>query len=148
MSGNGINLPNLEDESEDAGAALRVLAANIMRVLRGAGKPYDLPNEAAAFVEACDRYFSAHKRLPDLKNPLHRALNTFDFLRGSTPVDIARWEADGSMDRLRAINAICRSALQISASRLLGQTNQEERGEEELLRGIKDFKRPIGWGNA
>jgi hypothetical protein len=53
--------------------------------------------------------------------------------------DIDRWRADGTFD-LVAMDTICSGALQVSASRLVGQKTQERKGESEMLQGIRDFE--------
>ena len=54
-----------------------------------------------------------------------------------TTEHIERWENDGTFDRIRAVDQICRGALQLVAARLLDQATQISAGEQELYGGVR-----------
>lgn len=115
---------------------LRELTANLLRVCRGAGKPYEIGPQANALVAAFMAFFEATGQFPDnyhLTNMLHRpsALESFRE-KGLDPTKYR-----GYLTREEAKQTIVRGALQMVASDLLGQTTQIRRGEDELHQGIR-----------
>lgn len=109
---------------------LRELAANVIRVVRGAGRSYEIAEQCIAVIEA------------------HR--NYFDKV-GSWP---AAWEIDQALaigrdrdtqvydeawERAVARETILRGSLQVAASRLVGQNTQENRGRSELMEGVNSI---------
>lgn len=61
----------------DLGIALRKLAANILRISRGAGKPYELGIEIAQCVDGYQSYHDAHGFYP----PEHEIARMLDYER-------------------------------------------------------------------
>lgn len=109
--------------------ALRVLAANIMRVARGAGRPEELGLNAQAVVETMVAYHEAVGHYPPSEE-----------LAVSLPIEnsaeiMERVGSEGRT-RLRAEQDMIRGALQVAASRLLGQGTQESMGRTEMMRGF------------
>lgn len=120
------------EAAQDVEWRLRELAANLLRVIRGAGKPYDLPQDAASFVRAVVAYQEAagHGVPSDELSAM---------LTDAVDQDIDRAQGDES-DRAYAERKIMRGCLQIAASRLLGQRTQESAGDSELYDGARDLE--------
>ena len=113
---------------------LRDLTANLIRVARGAGKPYDLEEQAARFVEACDEYREQVGRGVSSED-IHEILRVRRYLgqdRERTPEQHAWNDGEESM---------VAGALQIAASRILGQRTQEVRGHSEMFDGLQIIER-------
>jgi hypothetical protein len=101
-------------------SALRELTGNLLRVARGAGRHEAIYNQALQFVIACKEYHEQVGYYPD--NELPAILNTApDF---------------DAPELKHAEHKIVRGALQMTASRLLGQWTQERNGENEFRAGI------------
>ena len=100
--------------------AVQELAANFLRIVRGAGKPYDLVRNVSAFIHAVVAYDEAKPRDP-LSDVLYASLQV-----GRDRVSV---EEFGEAEWLRAHgeDSIVRGAMQIAASRLLEQRTQEGR---------------------
>lgn len=109
---------------------LRELAANVIRVVRGAGRSYEIAEQCIAVIEAYRGYFDKV---------------------GSWP---AAWEVDQALaigrdrdtqvydeawERAVARETILRGSLQVAASRLVGQNTQENRGRSELMEGVNSI---------
>jgi hypothetical protein len=108
--------------------ALLQLTANLIRIVRGAGKPEELIGQCAEFVNAAVDFQDKTKRWPP-PNAL---------------VEAVRFEQDRSTDydsfearRQMAINTMIRGSLQMVASKLLEQRTQFDRGEDEFDRGYR-----------
>ena len=97
-------------------SALRSHAANLIRVVRGAGKPHEVGKECSAIIEALHGYHEACGYWP-LPEIISQALDI------DRPVDWGKYPAEGL--RLEAHEAIVRGSLQVAASRLAGQRTQE-----------------------
>ncbi len=111
--------------------ALRELAANMLRVVRGAGRPYELLRQADRFLAVCEAYREAVGHYPpdqDLGAALqvHRELEPGIFAESEYVIADAR-------------EAMMRGGLQIAASRLLGQATQMRAGEAELFDGARRY---------
>jgi hypothetical protein len=114
--------------------ALRELTANLLRVTRGAGKRYEIATQALALCEAFIEYKEAggHSyRLDEIPNPL------------STQHD---WEVTRQLNHenrelYSAEQSIICGALQIAASRLIGQRTQEAAGHREMYDGLQRLER-------
>lgn len=111
---------------------LRELAANVIRVVRGAGRSYEIAEQCVAVIEAYRTYFDKVGSWPTAWE-VDQALA------------IAReWEAqvyDDAWERDVAREGIVRGALQVAASRLVGQNTQENRGRSELMEGVNSIIR-------
>lgn len=120
---------------EEIGIALRALAANMLRVIRGAGKAYDLAREMNSCLKAFQAYYDAHNVWPDSFR-LQKALD-FD------PDEYSRLKPDmgeAGMEQWqieRAENEVCRAALQVAASKLIEQRLQERQGHNDLYSAIR-----------
>jgi hypothetical protein len=112
-------------------AALRALTANLIRVTRGAGKPEEINHQIVRLAEATTAYSSAAGVLP-----------AGDTLAGFIRLedrDMSRW-SDEERARSWAERLVVDGALQLTASRLLGQLTQERAGHSEMYRGLKELE--------
>jgi hypothetical protein len=105
--------------------ALRQLTANLLRITRGAGRPYEVFKQALQLLEACKEFREQLGYPPDPE--FSQMLNTapeFD-------------APDGD----HALHSIVCGALQTTASRLLDQRLQIKAAERELSDGIRQLER-------
>lgn len=124
--------PDADSEWEKSGAydevkhCLRSLTANLIRVTRGAGKSYELTSQVFELADALTKYRAVFG-CGVSSDVLNRMLNG--------PVT-PRLNGNDEYGRKSAEHLVIRGALQIVASRLLGQRTQESAGEGELLDGV------------
>lgn len=112
---------------------LRDLAANIIRVVHGAGKSHDLINQCISVIDAAREYHEAAGRLPSSVE-LDRMLR----IRQPDPVG-----SDFSIDRHCAMEEMISGSLRLTAARLLDQKLQETHGEQQLTEGFHRLERLI-----
>lgn len=103
---------------------LRNLAANLMRIARGAGKPYEVGKQAVEVIDAFQEYRQVTGCDPS-SDEIAEAVR-FEHLSDNFGFD----PITDSMD------TIASGALQVAASRLLGQATQEAAGRDEIMRGL------------
>ncbi|MGK9233505.1 hypothetical protein KXS07_24955 [Inquilinus limosus] len=115
---------------QGVGLALRELAANLIRVMRGAGQPQEIGVQAAAFVDAVEIYQDLAKR-PLLVEQVR------DMLDIARDEPVLRNGSDADWTEIQGHQAITRGALQIAASRLLAQPMQEGGGRREIEDGLR-----------
>ncbi len=111
---------------------LRELAANIIRVVRGAGRAYDIGRQCVEVIEAYKRYHEFVERWP-ADHEITRALSLPDLFDSDLE--------DDEFDHARAIQRIVRGALQMTASEILAQRLQFAAGQEELYAGVFEIER-------
>jgi hypothetical protein len=111
---------------------LRELAANLLRIIRGAGKPYEMILQMVELVEAIQAYQAVVGRAP--WEEFNRALDVSRDIK-----DMQHWNAE---DRHRddAEHQIIQGVLQVVASRLVRQLNQETIGQGEMSAGLRAFE--------
>jgi hypothetical protein len=111
---------------------LRQMAANLIRVVRGAGKPFEIAENAQTFILALVKYREVTGDLDVMDQfPAMLSIGAKDYLRRGL---------DGAkLDEARAEERAVRGALQVAASRLLGQTTQVKAGEDELSDGARQL---------
>jgi len=114
-----------------------ILAANILRVLRGSGQPYSLHIDAANFVNA----FTKAQETGRMPNLGLWPTNAEHMRTLGTEQDRERWREDGSLGQANAEDNVIAGALQVVASRLLDQKSQESKGEHEVRQGIMEWSR-------
>lgn len=103
---------------------MRELTANLLRVARGAGKAYEIPNQIVTVLECLKEYQSEVGYLPS-DHELSAALRLHD-------------DADEARDGFSfATHVMVKGALQMAASTLVGQSTQHAAGRSELMRGLK-----------
>ncbi len=115
------------------GWALREMTANLLRVVRGAGKPYEIGRQAQALVDEFGKYYAVAGRFPPSEE-LSR------FLDVSRDEEILAQCSEESRERAYAEERIFRGVLQVVASRLVDQRTQESAGRDEMSQGIRDLK--------
>lgn len=100
--------------------ALKDLTVNLLRVVRGAGKPYDVRKQIALAHAAYVGLAEANPRAtwPDISEALSIV----------SPYDD---------EMTTARECIVRGALQIAASKLADQPMQERAGRDELMTGLR-----------
>lgn len=123
---------------------LHETAANMLRIIRGAGKPYELITQFNEVVKAAIKFNSAfgHWPPPHVLGEMlamHDEAQAMDEKQADgrfTKEDMDRWYEDGTMDRKYAIETIKAGVLQTIASQFVGQTLQKRAGESEMSDGI------------
>ena len=118
------------DTSNAVRWALVDLAANMLRVCRGAGRPWEIGPQCSVVVDACERYREAHGCYPS-SDEVQEA------------VAVPRDELNPDRDYEYAVQDLIRGSLQLTASRLLGQSLQIARGESQLREGFDGMKRVL-----
>lgn len=110
---------------------LRDLAANMIRVARGAGKPHEVLEQCLKVIDRFQEYREAHGFWPgadEVKEVLSIRNELLD------RVNDEWWE------REHAREMILRGALQVCASRLVGQSTQEQRGRSDMMDGVRELE--------
>lgn len=111
--------------------AAREMAANLIRVVRGAGKPHEIGLHAQDFLDAYVRYREVTGAFPS-PDDLAAALSI-----NPDPKMLTQARSD-EFSRMGAEHRVVRGALQVAASRLMGQRTQESAGDDEMHLGIRD----------
>ena len=124
------DLPTIKKDEEWARNryewAIRDFFANALRVMRGAGKPFDLLRDLDALIKAT--------RELDPMTLYDATLIFQDTLQSAFKQDI---DLEGVP---AARQTIARGALQMLASELVGQSTQKRRGESEIHDGIREMQ--------
>lgn len=129
--------------------AIRELTANMLRVVRGAGKSYELLVQMQAVIDKAIKYRDLHAYWPSsdvianmlrLESEMH---TTLERGRAGTLAQehIDRWWNDGTFDRMMAEHTMYRGVLQIVASRMIGQNTQERAGDSEFFEGLRRLEK-------
>jgi hypothetical protein len=112
---------------------LRDLASNLMRVVRGAGKPHEIVRQTRALMEAFADYHEATGEPPS-------ADVLADILSIERDPEIIQHLERHQVDRLDAEQLVIHGALQVAASRLVEQKTQETVGRHELHEGVRAIR--------
>lgn len=121
---------------------MRRLAANLLRVVRGAGSSAELGQQMVACIIAMDAYRDAVGHgvpswdLNEMLDPQVAYSEARPWVK-SNDEDLARWEEDGTADAQAAEMDIQKACLQMVASTLVDQLTQKRRGEHDLYEGIR-----------
>jgi len=125
---------------------IREVAANTLRIIRGAGKPDELLLQMKRTIDAAVKFQEAHDFWPQnlIANELQiqsRVENFHDGLREGryTQATINPWSEDGTFEKMDAEYIIQCGALQTIASDLVGQLTQKRAGEREFHDGIRGW---------
>jgi hypothetical protein len=120
------------------------LAANMLRIIRGAGKPYEILLQMKAVIDAAIKFQAVHSYWPNnvIADALRLKSKDEEYWEGQregryTKEQVDRWLADGQQQRLLAEHTIQRGALQAIASALVGQNTQQRAGESEFFEGLR-----------
>jgi hypothetical protein len=137
--------PEQDLAEQDFTDYLREAAANVLRVIRGAGRPgllirqfNDVLKAAVAFQEAAGHWppsamLSSVLAVEDEADEIFKKHASGQIKQES----IDRWDSDGTFDEMYAEGTIQRGALQIIASKLLDQAVQVSAGKSEMHGGIR-----------
>jgi hypothetical protein len=124
------------------------LAANLMRIVAGAGKPQKVFTDAYDFCEAYSHLLSFHGRVAcDPLAAIVKGATDFEWRRHDTGYTqptaefLAMWERDGSMARERMIEEIARWSLRWRAAQLLAQPTQESQAHSGIYQAIRSLER-------
>jgi len=117
----------------ELGMALRELGANMLRVIRGAGRPAILGTQCQTLVDVMAAYREAVGHWP----PSEEIVAALAIER---PEYFDRL-SDREKDRYFGERQIVRGALQAAAAGLLGQRTQERAGEHEMYGGVNEIER-------
>jgi len=117
-------------------SALRTVAANLMRVTRGSGKPEEIVLQLDRLVTDLRAYREISKEWPSA-DTFARALDI-----RSDKLDRARENPD-YFDESIAQLKIVRAALGVAAAQLLGQATQISTSNHELYAGATDLRNAL-----
>ncbi|MBB6465585.1 hypothetical protein HNQ96_001443 [Aminobacter lissarensis] len=120
-----------EQAKRDIEWPLRDLAANIIRVVRGAGKSYEIASQCVLVLKVFQQYRDRVGCWPSSWE-IDEALSIRRESENPTYDDA--WEREHARD------TIIRGALQVTASRLVGQNTQEQRGRSEMMDGVRELE--------
>ncbi|MGY4431169.1 hypothetical protein ACVWWO_003646 [Bradyrhizobium sp. F1.13.1] len=130
--------------------AIRDCAANMLRVIRGAGKPYELMRQMQMALNTSAKFYEVHGYWPQevIVNDLRiedEAAKWFGKAREGAldQGSVDRWHDDGTFDRMAAEHTIFCGALQLIASELIGQSTQKAAGSREFHDGLREYQRVL-----
>ena len=115
--------------SQEVGYALRELTANLIRVCRGAGRSYEIGRQCQTVVDQFHAYREVVEEWPS-SYVLSEAIRN----ERNLPETFKLSAEEG--ERMYHEDLMVAGALQMVASRLLGQNTQERAGQSELYRGF------------
>ena len=111
--------------------ALLQLAANIIRVARGAGKPHEI-------ILQCNEVVKTAIDFRDKTGDMPANYSVSNTLR-LREEELTEYESFNSQRRL-AMEQMMSGALQVAASRMLGQRLQVDQGEKEMQSAYRDLE--------
>lgn len=126
--------------------AARELAANVLRLVRGGGKAYEIPENIDNLYHAMARYREVHHAYPS-QYEWNRALHANKAWSELRP----RWDPDNinfkdmdegdrlAFDQMIAISGIRDGMLQMAASMLIHQVPQQAAGEREFYQSFHEL---------
>ncbi|MCK1266758.1 hypothetical protein IVB44_21390 [Bradyrhizobium sp. 49] len=128
--------------------AIRDCAANLLRIIRGAGKPHELMRQMQLALNTSAKFYEVHGYWPqevivnDLRIDDEAAKWSAKAREGTLDQDsVDRWHDDGTFDRMAAEHGIFCGALQIIASEMIGQSTQKAGGSREFHDGLREYER-------
>jgi hypothetical protein len=113
--------------------AVKALAANLIRIARGAGDPMELTQQADNFLDAIANYRQAFGHSPRWEETV-KALSAIIRPERSNFHSEDRWEEAYAREQLIS------GALRVAAARLLDQRLQVLAGEREMGDGLRELK--------
>jgi len=105
--------------------ALTELAANILRVVAGAGRASEIPRQAAELVGVTQAYINKHGR----------GIASWDIEQA-----LCEWTPDSSRELDHHYQDIAVGGMRFAASRLLGQNTQAIAARRMMLDGIREIE--------
>lgn len=131
----------------DLSWAVRECAANMLRVIRGAGKPHELLLQMKKVIDSAVKFQELHGYWPDdvIAGKLRLDDERHECLERCRAGDLSqaavdRWRTDGTLDEMSAEYITFCGALQIIASRMIGQKTQESAGDSEFHHGLRELE--------
>lgn len=128
---------------EEVDLALRELTANLMRIVRGAGKSYEVFRQINRCRAAFLQYHEASGCLPS-SSEIDRLLairrKADELYKCADEQSHARWSADGTFMIAAAEDIIRAGVLRAVSAELVGQRLQECNGENELHDGLRMYE--------
>ena len=124
---------------DQVGASLRALTANLIGIVRGAGRPLGLRHDVDAFTAALTAFESAAGRQP-------KAWELAEMLRVDLEPKNAAPTSEEAMAELYAEHAVVQASLQLAATRLLRHEAEAAEAYAHLhgtLSGLEATKRRI-----
>jgi len=115
--------------------ASRQLVANLIRVVRGAGRPFQLGDQCADFLNAAQVYRAAHGVWPT--EEMH------DWLSVRGKADERNLVENAYAEKMSGVDDIIAGSLQVAASRMLDQRAQAAAAEREMALGIDARERAL-----
>ncbi|UFX41724.1 hypothetical protein HAP47_0020650 [Bradyrhizobium sp. 41S5] len=122
------------------------VAANLLRIIRGAGKPYEILIQMKAVIDASVKFQELHGYWPSdvMANELRWTSKDEKYRQGVadgryTKEQLERWLSDGRYDELLARHTIECGVLQVIASELVGQSTQQAAGDREFHEGMYEW---------
>ncbi|CAL74427.1 hypothetical protein BRADO0487 [Bradyrhizobium sp. ORS 278] len=126
--------------------ALRECAANMLRIIRGAGSPFYLVRQMQEVIRTSLSFHEVHGYWPQdvLAKVLHLESEAEMWNRRLREghldqASFDRWTRDGSFEMMDAEHTIYRGVLQIVASEMLGQATQQSAGDREFHDGLRTY---------
>lgn len=119
--------------AEEASVAISDLTANLIRIVRGAGRPSDIRAQVLRLATAIEdhREIAATTPIADMVAAI----------RLSGELSQTGDAADHEVERSLARQAMVHGALQYAASAIVDQRTQQAAGESEMMRGVSEFER-------
>jgi hypothetical protein len=132
------------------------LAANLLRVIAGAGKSYDLIEHMVAVIEACDEFnkTGGYREFGTsfseiVERVLREGTDTWlqkmydrgEELSEQDRANLDRWSEDGSVTRELGQTQMVQSALRMVAGRLVEQRVQVSQAESQFWDGFRAIER-------
>lgn len=128
--------------------AIRDCAANMLRIIRGAGKPYELMRQMQMALHTSAKFYEVHGYWPQevIVNDLRIEDEASKWFRKAQEgaldqASVDRWRDDGTFYRMAAEHSMFCGALQVIASELIGQTTQKAAGSREFHDGLREYQR-------
>ncbi|MCK1661275.1 hypothetical protein [Bradyrhizobium sp. 151] len=128
--------------------AIRDCAANMLRIIRGAGKPYELMRQMQMALNTSAKFYEVHGYWPQevIVNDLRIEDEAAKWLRKSQEgaldqASVDRWHDDGTFERMAAEHTMFCGALQLIASEMIGQSTQKAAGSREFHDGLREYQR-------
>jgi len=135
----GVKPDTRREALNQVGNTLRALAANLIGIVRGGGKPLELSRDVDAFTTALGAFEGTTGDHP-------KAFEFADMLRVELEPKHSAPTSEEDMAELYAQRAIVQASLQLAAARLLEQESGAVDAYADLhkaLVGLEDTKRKI-----
>lgn len=143
VTGDGREQYDLEQAEENLSWRVRALAANLLRVIAGAGKDYEIIENCADLIQAAHAYLDLRSG-PEVFSIMAIALTDRDWRKQDSRYTHKRQLTAESM----AEDRVVQHALRFVAAQLLHQTTQESTNEGDLHLAARQLTKAIDDDNA